>query len=632
MKKHIVKVLLCVLAIILELCFADVFLVYALPIEDETYYLSLDSWEGEAVPDDWVYDQKGWKVFTQEGGTVTDLAPDGYGGFTGLDFMGQTFYCSRVLNEEVDEPTLQLETPNSSVAVFLDGELLYTDCPELDNRIGYMRLPMKEWVRTDLHTVSLPEDYKGKTLTIAQSSPPPGGETQEPDATVRPCSVTLFCGYGYENSIISQSFMVAIPGTVAFIAGTVFLALFVMRVLRGKREWGLLYAALAVFFSLTSCITNLLYGISPVEPAFLFWDLALIALLAFLSSRMSNRRRGFFCRALTLLSAAVEISDLAFQLSESLSFDFLKLKQFIDLAALVAVLLCGIFEALHGNRFFRWPSLLAGAGAGLWLLAVLVSASRRAEVWEQLVSRAYGYFLWRLMWLMTAVSLTVAVVEAVRGEILRRAEARMLTERQKLSSESYEAMRQHNEQVMMLRHDMMKHYHLLRQMSGDGPVAAYLDELMDQNEKIRPVVQSGNEMIDIILNARISTAEASGIKTDITRASAPENLPLSDAELCSVMMNLLDNALAAASAPGVDAPYIQLDLHSKGGFFVFSCKNAASQKWIEGKGKHHSEPGHGLGLKIVQQIVQRRDGLLEVETDKCSYKVLLALPLAHASK
>ncbi len=632
MKKNIVKVLLCALAIILELGFSAVFLIYALPVDDETYYLSLGSWEGEAVPDDWVYDQKGWKVFTQEGGTVTELTPDGYGGFTGLDFMGQTFYCSRVLNEEVDTPTLQLETPNSSVAVFLDGELLYTDCPELDNRIGYMCLPVKEWVRTDLLTVSLPENYKGKTLTIAQSSSPPGGEKQEPDATVWPCSVTLFCGYGYENSIISQIFMVAIPGTVAFIAGTVFLALFVMRVLRGKREWGLLYAALAVFFSLTSCITYLLYGISPVEPAFLFWDLALIALLAFLSSRMSNRRRGIFCWGLTLLSAAVEISDVAFQLIESLSFEFSQIKQFIDLATLIAVLLCGICEALQGNRFFRWPCLLAGAGAGLWLLTVLVSPSHRAEVWEQLVLHTYSYFLWRLMWLMMAVSLTVAVVESIRGEILRRAEARMLTERQKLSSESYEAMRQHNEQVMMLRHDMMKHYHLLRQMTDGGPAAAYLDELMEQNEKIRPVVQSGNEIIDIILNAKLSAAESARIKTDITRVSAPAVLPLSDAELCSVIMNLLDNALAAASAPGVDAPYIQLDLHSKGGFFVFSCKNAASQKWIEGTSKHHTGFGHGLGMKIVRQIVQRRDGLLEVETDKDSYKVLLAFPLAHASK
>ena len=43
--------------------------VYFPPMENSVYNLSLD-WEGESEgsPDGWVYDQKGWKVFVQEGG------------------------------------------------------------------------------------------------------------------------------------------------------------------------------------------------------------------------------------------------------------------------------------------------------------------------------------------------------------------------------------------------------------------------------------------------------------------------------------------------------------------------------------------------------------------------------------
>ena len=39
------------------------------------------------------------------------------------------------------------------------------------------------------------------------------------------------------------------------------------------------------------------------------------------------------------------------------------------------------------------------------------------------------------------------------------------------------------------------------------------------------------------------------------------------------------------------------------------------------------EPGHGLGLKIIRQIVERCDGLLEMEQGEDSYRVTLALPL-----
>ena len=42
------------------------------PMEDRAYDLSL-VWAGEAMPEGWVYDQKGWTVFTQEGETVTEL-------------------------------------------------------------------------------------------------------------------------------------------------------------------------------------------------------------------------------------------------------------------------------------------------------------------------------------------------------------------------------------------------------------------------------------------------------------------------------------------------------------------------------------------------------------------------------
>ena len=114
---------------------------------------------------------------------------------------------------------------------------------------------------------------------------------------------------------------------------------------------------------------------------------------------------------------------------------------------------------------------------------------------------------------------------------------------------------------MMLRHDMVKHFRVLRQTVTDEKSAAYLDELIGENEKIRPVVQSGNEMLDVILNSKLSAAADAGIAVELARTQAPDKLPLTDAELCSLIMNLLDNAVEAASAAGVKRRYIKLDMH-----------------------------------------------------------------------
>ena len=213
------------LTLTLCLTFGGLLLNCMKPMEDRAYDLSL-IWAGEAMPEGWVYAQKGWTVFTQEGDAVTELAPNGFGGFDCLDELGQTFYFSRVLLEKVDSPTLRLDTGNSAVTVFLDGAVLYTDCPALDNRIGYLRLPMLEWYREEPVLVTLPQNYQGKILTIAQSTDPSGGELAEPSTTVWPCAVTLYCGYAYESALVAESFQTAVPAALAFAAGMLLLALF----------------------------------------------------------------------------------------------------------------------------------------------------------------------------------------------------------------------------------------------------------------------------------------------------------------------------------------------------------------------------------------------------------------------
>lgn len=125
----------------------------------------------------------------------------------------------------MDSPTLRLDATISSVAVFLDGALIYTDCPELDHRIGNLCLPMLDWVREEPVLVTLPQNYAGKTLTIAQSTDPYGGELQKPSMTVWPCSVTLYCGYAYESALVAESFQTAVPAALAFAAGALVTAL-----------------------------------------------------------------------------------------------------------------------------------------------------------------------------------------------------------------------------------------------------------------------------------------------------------------------------------------------------------------------------------------------------------------------
>ena len=233
-------------------------------------------------------------------------------------------------------------------------------------------------------------------------------------------------------------------------------------------------------------------------------------------------------------------------------------------------------------------------------------------------SLSFAYFLWPLTAVAVVAAAVAAIAELFAQEVARRVEARQMAGRAKLALASYEGMHAQHEQVMMLRHDLDRHLQVLRQMSGESAVRAYLDDLIGESGKIPAILQSGNTMIDIIFNGRLAGAAAAGIEVEITGAQAPETLPLREADLCSLLLNLLDNAIAAASDPGLERARIYLDLRVKGPFFVFSCENSRAV----GGGRKKD----GLGLKIVENIVERYDCLMEAEQGEGTYKVTVAIP------
>ncbi|MCI8857848.1 MAG: hypothetical protein HFH26_15125, partial [Clostridiaceae bacterium] len=88
------------LILALYAAFGRILTIYFQPKQDLIYDLSL-GWPTEAIPDGWVYNQKGWRVFTQEGNEITELTPDGFGGFSSIGFPGQTFYFSLDIQENL---------------------------------------------------------------------------------------------------------------------------------------------------------------------------------------------------------------------------------------------------------------------------------------------------------------------------------------------------------------------------------------------------------------------------------------------------------------------------------------------------------------------------------------------------
>ena len=627
------KVTACAAAFILLALFIALLAAYARPMEDEVYDLSLLP-QTEAVPEGWVFDDRGWTVYTRDGGETRPLTPTGTGAYTGLSESGQTFYLSRVLDEELDAPTLQLGPSESSVAVFLGGELIYGDNVPHDAAVGALRLPMLDEYRAEALSISLPADYLGKTLTIAQSTWDIEG-VEPGEVMVFPLNVTLYCGYAYESGIIAASFRAAVPAALAFAAAFALLALLVWQSLHGRGDMGLLWAAAALLSGAAAILASAsffsrYFGVE-VDVVRLARMFTLAALLAFLACRAGKRRALLW--ALTGLYALSAVGSAAVVLRAELVTDALSaflagsLPEVLGLASLLgALIMGGVLWRREGGFYALFvPAALAAALiSAVWIAVSAGPGEALHQAVTGLVGLTPGYILWPLMASCLAAAALAAAVQALQREISRRAELRSMAERERMALESYENMARQHQEILMLRHDMKRHLAALRGMVSEPRAAEYIDELCGEVESVPGVVSTGNAMLDILLGSRLKSARDAGISVEQDRLSAPENLPLTDAELSSLVLNILDNAIAAASAPGVEKPWIRLDCHVKNDFFVFSCENSAAADWM----KKEPADSRGLGKKIIERIMSRHGGLLRSEAGEGSYRVTLAIPLS----
>lgn len=626
-------------ALVLLALFALVFITYANPMQNESYDLSpvVDLNEVESLDRSGTL---GWSVYTQEGSDITPLVFDGYGCFEGLQYLGQTFYLSRRMNEHLSSPSLALDSIDRNYAVFLDGVMIYTDCPEADNRIGYLTLPARDFERTEPVIISLPEDYVGKTLTIAQSTPL---YTDSPRmaSRVMPTHVRLYCSYAYESALIAESFKTACLGAAAYSLGTLLLFSFIWQLSQGKFDLSLLLLALSVFLAMTAEMYDTSYhpkyfGAPYKLPASMLcrWT-AKAVFLCFLA--MKTRRTRIAAWVLCGIHLIMTALRIYLHLFDNIGTGPLKtfVFSFGDRTATVVLLLLlvfGWFERKGDNRFYRWFSPL---GCLLIVISVAIPLQLPGRHGYLITLRqAFAHFslqlfAWPLAFVLITLSVIITMVHILRTEVNIHAEKHLIKEMADMAQQRYENLRRHNEEVMMLRHDMKRHFQLLRQTTTDEKTAAYLDELIGQNNKIRPVIQSGNDMLDTILCGRLSAAMDAGVKVEILRAAAPEKLPITDADLCSLVMNLMDNAITAAVAS--PEPLIELDLHQKSGFFVFICNNSMTDA-PAAPIKEKTVPEHGLGLKIVRQIADRYGFLLKMEAACGTYKVSLAIPLHQPSR
>ena len=226
-----------------------------------------------------------------------------------------------------------------------------------------------------------------------------------------------------------------------------------------------------------------------------------------------------------------------------------------------------------------------------------------------------------------------AVLRLVRGFEERR---RLQAERHLMDARlaALDAYRESGENLRVLRHEVKNQYayiKLLLERQDYKQAEEFFGEMSMRANPTFLHVNSGNRLVDDIVNLELSRATAAGVDVD-SRIAVPPELPVEEIDLASVIMNLMDNAIEACADVPAGRKCVQLALIADQGSLIVNVSNPAAQApTVVEDGRLRATKTdadlHGYGTGIVCKIAEKYDGVADFSyTDGVfTAKVMLAL-------
>jgi sensor histidine kinase YesM len=141
-------------------------------------------------------------------------------------------------------------------------------------------------------------------------------------------------------------------------------------------------------------------------------------------------------------------------------------------------------------------------------------------------------------------------------------------------------------------------------------------------------IHTKNLLIDHILNTKISAARKSKIKT-YTEILVPEELNINEEYFCTILLNLLDNAIEAST--NESDPDIQIFMNIQNQYLVCCVKNKVASNILEKNPELQTTKSdkktHGLGLKIIKSTVKKTNGIFDISIESNYFVATVMIPL-----
>lgn len=176
-------------------------------------------------------------------------------------------------------------------------------------------------------------------------------------------------------------------------------------------------------------------------------------------------------------------------------------------------------------------------------------------------------------------------------------------------------MQETNEHLQAFRHEINNQFISMKELINKrmyNELDAFVEKLTDKLEIEKIYSNTGNVVVDSIINYKLNLLNNANVVTEI---AVPSSLEVDINDLVIILGNILDNAVKALNENEQDSKLYFKLVYSQGRLLIKETNTYKTRICYE-NGKIQSSKAdkvnHGLGLKNVEDAVKRHDGYMEI--------------------
>lgn len=214
---------------------------------------------------------------------------------------------------------------------------------------------------------------------------------------------------------------------------------------------------------------------------------------------------------------------------------------------------------------------------------------------------------------LVADSLFLSGVVGMAKSIRERERLQALEAESELTYEYIKNMESDIDEMRKYRHDFLNMLTSVQlaveghEGGQNGDATRLISQMTDELHSMTGKRYCGCNLVNCLLAHEEKKLSENGITCDF-RAEVPESLGVNELDLCRLLTNLFDNAGSSCMQVEESARRIEANMRVCEGYLYISIRNSRPGGELSMNTAKDDKKLHGLGLKIVREIIGRNDG------------------------